>query len=272
MNIFGANDPYIQKIQHLGFTVQTLNGVEVITPPVRLIPAGDFLMGSSSQRDPDATPSEGPEHRVRLSAYQLAMYPVTVGEYACFVQSGGTPPETRRDVTWEEQLRYLDHPVVCVRWIDANVYASWLRDITGQSWRLPSEAEWEKAARWDPTKGKGQPRIYPWGDRFNRNYCNTNASALNTTTEIDRYPQGASAFGLYDMAGNVWEWTSSHFAPYPYDSTDGRENPSSDKLRVLRGGAWLLEPRVARTTCRNSEHPRQFSGFFIDVGFRLLLE
>lgn len=272
MNVFGPNDPYIQKMLRLGFKVQTTNGIEVITPPVCSISAGDFLMGSSLQRDPDAFPSEEPEHRVRLSAYQLAKYPVTVGEYACFVRNGGTQPETRKDVSWEGQLRHLDHPVVCVRWIDARAYTEWLRDVTGQAWRLPTEAEWEKAARWDATKGKGQPRIYPWGNKFNRNYCNTNTSAINTTSEIDRYPQGISSYGLYDMAGNVWEWTTSLFKSYPYNPTDGREDPASDKLRVLRGGAWLLEPRVARTTCRNSEHPREFSGFFIDVGFRLLLD
>lgn len=272
MNVFGTNDPSIQKMLRLGFKIQIINGIEVMTPPVCSIPAGDFLMGSSVQRDPEAFPSEGPEHRVRLPTYQLAKYPVTVAEYDYFVRNGGTQPEIRKDVSWEGQLRHLDHPVVCVRWVDASAYTAWLRNVTGQTWRLPTEAEWEKGARWDTTIGKGQPHIYPWGNRFNRNYCNTNASAIRMTNEIDRFPLGASAYGLYDMAGNVWEWTSSHFKPYPYDPTDGRENPASDNLRVLRGGAWLLEPRVARTTCRNSEHPKEFNGFFIDVGFRLLLE
>lgn len=272
MKVFGAHDPYIQKMLLLGFKVQTINSVEVIIPPVCPIPTGDFLMGSSPLRDQEASHSEGPEHRVRLSAYQLAKYPLTVGEYACFVRNGGTPPETRQDVSWEGQLRHLDHPVVCVRWIDASAYAAWLRGVTGQGWRLPTEAEWEKAARWDATTGKGQPRIYPWGNRFNASYCNTNASAIHTTSAIDRFPQGVSPYGLYDMAGNVWEWTTSHFKPYPYDPIDGRENSSSDNMRVLRGGAWLLAPAVARTTCRNSEHPKEFKGHFIDVGFRLLLE
>jgi formylglycine-generating enzyme required for sulfatase activity len=271
MNVFGLNNPYLVKMQRLGFTVQTINGVEVITPPLAHVPAGDFLLGTSQQRDPDAFPTEGPEHRFRLSAYQIAKYPITVGEYACFVRNGGIVPETRADVTWDGQLLHLDHPVVCVRWIDAKAYTEWLRDITGQAWRLPNEAEWEKAASWDHTKNKGQKRIYPWGNKFDKNLCNTNVSGIHTTSEIDRYPRGSSPAGCFDMAGNVWEWTTSVFQSFPYDPTDGRENPASDKHRVLRGGAWLLEPRVARTTCRNSEHPREFSGYFIDVGFRLVL-
>jgi formylglycine-generating enzyme required for sulfatase activity len=144
--------------------------------------------------------------------------------------------------------------------------------LTGKPWRLPTEAEWEKAARWDPYKGKGEPRIYPWGNTFDGKRCNTNASRIRTTTPIDRYPDGVSAYEVWDMAGNVWEWTSSIFKSYPYDSGDGRENSASRKNRVLRGGAWLLDPAVARATCRNSENPVTFAGFFYDVGFRLLLD
>ncbi|HEX7735565.1 MAG TPA: SUMF1/EgtB/PvdO family nonheme iron enzyme [Ktedonobacteraceae bacterium] len=272
MSVFGQNDPSLRKLQLLGFTIQTFNGAEAITPPLCYIASGDFLMGSSPQRDSDTHPSEEDEHWVRLDAYQIAKYPVTVREYACFVNQGGTPPETRTNVSWSVQLQHPDHPVVCVRWIDAHAYTEWLRDTTGQAWRLPTEAEWEKAARWDYKKGKGEARIYPWGNKFDKRLCNTSASAIGTTTEIDRYPQGASPYGAYEMAGNVWEWTTSIFSSYPYDPTDGREDPTSDKHRVLRGGAWLLPKEVARCACRNSEHPRIFVGHFIDVGFRLLLD
>lgn len=272
MNVFGRTDLYVRKIQRLGFNVQVINGAEIITPPLCYIPSGDFMMGSSPQRDPHALPSEQPEHRFRLDAYQIAKYPVTVGEYAHFVRDGGTQPETRTGVSWQSQQQHPDHPVVCVRWIDARAYTEWLRDVTGQAWRLPTEAEWEKAARWDAKKGKkGQSRIYPWGDKFDRRKCNTSVSNLGTTSEIDRYPQGRSPYGACEMAGNVWEWTSSLFSSYPYDPTDGREDPTTDSHRVLRGGAWLLAPEVARCACRNSEHPRKFVGHFIDVGFRLVL-
>src|SRR5258708_1554412 len=191
-------DPaYIQKIQHLGFSIQTINSVEVITPPLCYIDPGSFLMGSSPKRDPHASPDEWPEHSFRLDAYQIAKYPVTVGEYACFVSNGGTPPETRNDVNsvnWQTQLQYLDHPVVCVRWIDAQAYTKWLRDLTGLAWRLPTEAEWEKAARWDwnARRHKGESRIYPWGNTFEKKNCNTKASNIGTTSEIDRYPRGQS--------------------------------------------------------------------------------
>lgn len=270
MNVFGQSDSYTRKIQHLGFKIQSINGVKVITPPLCYIASGDFLMGCSPQRDPHILPSEEPEHWIRLDTYQCAKYPVTVGEYACFVENGGSPPETTNNVSWQAQLQHPDHPVVCVRWIDARAYTEWLRDLTGQAWRLPTEAEWEKAARWDAKKKES--RIYPWGNKFDRKYCNTRVSNIGTTNTIDLYPQGKSPYEVCEMAGNIWEWTSSIFSSYPYDRSDGREDAGTDKHRVLRGGSWILTPEVARSACRNSEHPRNFVGHFIDVGFRLLLE
>lgn len=267
-----ANDPYVQKMIRLGFTVQNIGGVDVITPPVCTIHAGDFLLGSDARYDFQASLMEGPPHWRRTLTYSMAKFPVTVGEFHCFVRDGGNIPETRDTVTWEAQLHHLDHPVVCVRWIDAIAYTSWLRNLTNQSWRLPTEAEWEKAARWSPSKGKNLPYIYPWGNRFDRKRCNTKDSRIGTTTPIDQYPRGASRYGIWDMSGNVWEWTSSIFKAYPYDPNDGREYLNSMDYRVLRGGAWLLDPIVARTTSRNHEHPERFAGYFYDVGFRLLLE
>lgn len=273
MGMLTADDPYMQKIKRLGFTVWDIRGVDVVTPPLCTVPAGHFRMGSETEEDSDAYPAEAPAHRGYTSTYFIAKFPVTVGEFACFVHNGGARPETRKDVSWESQLRHPDHPVVCVRWIDAVDYISWLKRMTGQPWRLPTEAEWEKAARWDPSKGeKGQSLIYPWGNKFESRRCNTNASRIRTTTPIDRYPEGCSPYDVWDMAGNVWEWTSSLFRSYPYDPHDGREDSKSTKNRVLRGGAWLLDPTVARSTCRNHENPVRFAGYFYDVGFRLVLD
>src|SRR5579864_5454393 len=127
MGILAADDPYVQKMKKLGFTVGEIKGVDVITPPLCTISAGDFLMGSETALDPDAFYTESPPHRGRTSMYFMAKFPVTVGEFACFVRNGGTKPETRKHVTWEAQLRHPDHPVVCVRWIDAVDYISWLK-------------------------------------------------------------------------------------------------------------------------------------------------
>jgi formylglycine-generating enzyme required for sulfatase activity len=271
MGTLAVDEFYIQKLQKYGFSIEERKkDTPVITPPLCRISAGAFLMGSETTSDPHAFPSESPAHQGNTKAYAIAQFPVTVGEFECFVRDGGTTPETRKHVTWESQLRHRDHPVVCVRWIDAIAYASWLSRLTGQPWRLPTEAEWEKAARWNETHAEA--RIYPWGDKFESWRCNTNASRIGTTTPIDEYSEGVSAYGVWDMAGNVWEWTSSHFRAYPYDPNDGREDLTSVKHRVLRGGAWLLDPTVARTTCRNKENPITFAGYFYDVGFRLALD
>jgi formylglycine-generating enzyme required for sulfatase activity len=168
-------------------------------------------MGSDPKRDSQAEDCEKPQHRVTPAAFQIGRYPVTVAEYACFVRAGHAAPQrgTYRPITWDDQLKRLDHPVVCVTWHDAVAYAAWLAKLTGQSWRLPTEAEWEKAAR--GTDG----RIYPWGDAFDKARCNVSESGIGTTTPVGSYPNGASPYGAQDMAGSVWEWASSLFKPYP---------------------------------------------------------
>ena len=173
-----------------------------------------------------------------LGAYQIARYPVTVAEYACFVRATGRVAPIGEDgkqwqVSWQTQLRErLEHPVVMVSWQDAVAYAKWLAERTGQVWRLPSEAEWEKSAR--GTDG----RLYPWGDAFDASRCNTSEGKKGTTNSVGNYPSGASPYGALDMAGNVWERTSTLFKPYPYVATDGRERAESTENRVLRGGSW----------------------------------
>jgi formylglycine-generating enzyme required for sulfatase activity len=261
---------YLEKLKRWSFSIKATKGIDFITPPLCNIPAGHFLMGSEITDDPEAFYTEAPTLSTYTAAYSIAQFPVTVGEFECFVNDGGIKPETRKHVSWEAQLLHRDHPVVCVRWIDAVAYISWLKRLTNQPWRLPTEAEWEKAARWDADRREAH--IYPWGRKFEAKRCNTNASRIGTTTPIDQYPQGISPHGVWDMAGNVWEWTSSIFQDYPYNPDDGREDSRSVKHRVLRGGAWLLAPTVARTTCRNKENPVTFAGYFYDVGFRLALD
>lgn len=200
------------RLASLGFNPRKLNGVEVITPPLCAIPAGPFLMGSDKRRDSQADSDEQPQHTVTLAAYKIARYPVTVAEYDCAVRAGAVrePPKGQYTLlTWQDQLKRLDHPAVGVSWNDAIAYVGWLAQTTGQPWRLPTEAEWEKAAR--GTDG----RIYPWGDAWDKARANTREGGPGQTTPVGTYPGGASPYDAQDMAGNVWEWTNTRYQAYP---------------------------------------------------------
>jgi formylglycine-generating enzyme required for sulfatase activity len=166
-----------------------------------------------------------------------------------------------RDWDWEKQVQRLNRPVISVSWEHALAYTRWLAEVTKQVWRLPTEAEWEKAAR--GTDG----RIYPWGNVFDQARCNTVEARIGTTTPLGMYPGGASPYHVQDMAGNVGEWTSSRFSPYPYVSGDGREDPLSTGERVLRGGSWCGDANGARAAYRNDHRRVDFTSD--DMGFRL---
>src|SRR5215472_10304233 len=137
------------RLMQLGFRLmQVVNEggqdqFRYILPPVVAVPAGPFLLGSDQQQDPDASDNELPQHTVTLAAYDIGAYPLTVAEYACFVQATNrkAPDE------WGNQQQRPDHPVVSVSWNDVLAYAQWLAQVMGETWRLPTEAEWEKAAR-----------------------------------------------------------------------------------------------------------------------------
>ncbi len=251
-----------QRLASLGFAGYRSGAAQYIVPPVVSVPAGEFLMGSDPKRDRGAQGDEQPQHRVTLPGFQIARFPVTVAEYACFVRSSHAEPKSQyNQLTWKTQLEQgLDHPVVNVSWRDAVAYAAWLKQRTGQPWRLPSEAEWEKAARWDPATRTA--RIYPWGDSFDQNRANTSEGGKGTTTPVGSYPNGASPCGAQEMSGNVWEWTSSLFKPYPYTSSDGREALSSTDNRAMRGGSWLVGARLARAAFRGRYHPGLSSGVY----------
>ncbi len=247
--------PY--SLRQLGFEALVRRDIPLIVPPRRPVPPGEFLMGSDKTKDSQAYDNELPQHRVTLAAYQMAQFPVTVAEYGSFVRAGQKEPQN-----WQSQLERPDHPVVYVSWHDAVAYAAWLAELTGQPWRLPTEAEWEKAVR--GTDG----RIYPWGNGWDKTRANTSDGGPGTTTPVGSYPTGASPCGAQDLAGNVWEWTSSLFKPYPYNSNDGREQPESTDNRVLRGGSWNYDPRRARAAYRVNCTPDIFYG---DGGFRVVL-
>jgi formylglycine-generating enzyme required for sulfatase activity len=244
------------RLASLGYVSGASGANGYIVPPLCDVPASAFLMGSDPQQDQRAYADEQPQRRVTLGVFQIAKFPITVAEYAAFVQASGhaAPDE------WDKQQPTLDHPVRSVSWHDAVAYAAWLAKVAGTSWRLPTEAEWEKAAR--GTDG----RIYPWGDAFDAAKCSMDESGKGMTTAVGSYPGGASPCGAQDMAGNVLEWTSSLYKPYPYDVTDGREHLATSGARVLRGGSLLGDARLARAAYRAHLRPEYFINNF---GFRV---
>jgi formylglycine-generating enzyme required for sulfatase activity len=233
-------------------------------PETVLVPAGAFLMGSlDAEEIPDY---EMPQHQVDLPAYRIGVYPVTNEQYAEFVKDadyaapkkvgwfGKSPPKDK-----------LDHPVVGVSWYDAGAYCRWLSDKTGRVYRLPAEAEWEKAAR--GTDGQ----IYPWGDEWDASRCNCSSTQ---TTPVTAYPSSQSPHGCYDMAGNVWEWTTTLWGSdwkspdfsYPYQSDDGREDLKADETvhRLFRGGSFEDDVAKLRSAARRwyaPDHADKARGF-----------
>ena len=194
------------------------------------IPAGEFLMGSLDG-DPGARADEFPQHQVALSAYRIGKYEVTNRQYAQCVRAGVCrAPSTSRYLDPE----YEDHPVVYINWEDANTFCQW-NDSNG---RLPTEAEWEMAAR--GTDG----RTYPWGDQppdcSRANYSDENVACTGDTRPVGSAPDGASAFGASDMAGNVWEWVADWYSESYYASSPATDpaGPEGGPFKVLRGGSW----------------------------------
>jgi len=229
------------------------------------VPAGEFLMGSADGAA-DAKEDEKPQHTMRLPEYLIGKHPVTVAQYRLFVQATGYPEAASEAISGEHD----DHPVVCVDWPAALAFCDWASDVSGQRVRLPSEAEWEKAARWDETTGHA--RIYPWGDRWDARRCNSREARLAGTTPVGRYsPLGDSPCGCADMAGNVWEWTRSVYAPYPYDPMDGRESivAGDDLPRAVRGGSFYVDGRSVRCAVRAAYAP--FTSWLITIGFRVVV-
>ncbi|MGA7670298.1 MAG: SUMF1/EgtB/PvdO family nonheme iron enzyme [Nitrolancea sp.] len=214
-----------------------------------LIPAGPFTMGSD-----DGPQSERPAHQVHVEAVWIDRDPVTVRAYAEFVASTGRPaPPSWRGGT--PQRGRANYPVVDVTWDEARAFAAW----AGK--RLPTEAEWEKSAAWDDAAQHS--RRWPWGDVWESGRANAGSGILaifrnRGPNEVGRFsPASDSAFGVACMAGNVWEWTSSLFLPYPYEPRDGRENLSAAGSRVLRGGSWSNPPDQARCASRLALPPRR---------------
>lgn len=219
-----------------------------LTPNVTMdfvyVPAGEFLMGSVTDCH-DAERREKPQHKVYVDEYFIGRYPVTMAQFAAFVQKTGYQCKASVNVK-----NKINHPVTNVSWNDATAFCEWVSKQTGMKVRLPSEAEWEKAAR--GTDGNE----WPWGDKFDKSRCNSVEDGKKGTTPIGAYsPQGDGPYGAADMAGNVWEWCHSIHRPYPYQMNDGRESETDPRARVMRGGAWGFDKNCARGAYRNFSRP-----------------
>lgn len=176
--------------------------------------------------------------------FSIDIHPVTNGHYAEFLAATGYPTAPDHFLGRSPPPGLEDHPVTHVSWYDAFLYARWAGKL------LPTEAEWEKAASWEP--GTGRQRVFPWGDTFDPALCNTLASGSGGTTPVGKYPLGQSPVGCLDMAGNVLEWCDAW--------VEGNR-----ERRVLRGGAWSTIEAGARCTYRGAYLPDDRGH---DVGFR----
>ena len=238
------------------------------------IPAGPFVMGAAPPDAPDAFENErwspsAPTGTVDLPLFAMARREVTVAEFTAFAVATG----------WSADRRAIDAapdlPVTHVAWTDAVIYGRWLtaalsaspstpdglRQRLAAGWRitLPTEAQWEKAARGTDA------RPYPWGAEPRRDRATFAAAG---PTPAGAHPCPECAHGLEDMAGNVWEWTRSPYQPYPYDEADDRRGLDGDALWVMRGGGFADPPRLVRAPARGAAEPGARRPF---IGFRVAL-
>ena len=203
-------------------------------------------MGENDQR-----PSNNPQHRVYLDTYYIQITEVSRGEFAQFIQETGFRSDGWSDLINEN---YIDYPITNTLWKDANAYCRWL------GMRLPTEAEWEKAAR-----GIDGSR-FPWGDVWELDRANTLESGRGSVLQVGSYPEGASPYGLLDMSGNAAEWVSDHFdsAYYTYSPDHNPTGPTAILDHVLRGGSFDSPADWSTTYFRDSSHsaiPNPRAGF-----------
>ncbi|MBN1149057.1 MAG: SUMF1/EgtB/PvdO family nonheme iron enzyme [Anaerolineales bacterium] len=224
------------------------------------LPAGEFLMGSRDD-DPDAYDNEKPQHSVSLDEYWIGQYPVTNAQYRAFVQATKHRPPSH----WEEgeiPQGKEQHPVVNVSWENARAFCQWASQVAKREVRLPTEAEWEKAASWE---AGGKKRKYPWGgeppDERRSNFGNK----FSDTTPVGKFsPLGDSPCGCADMAGNVWEWVADWYDVYP-GGDFGASKHFGQTYRVVRGGSWSGDGYYLRSAGRYWVDPAVTSNYF---GFR----
>jgi formylglycine-generating enzyme required for sulfatase activity len=256
-----------------------------------LVPAGPFHMGHKEEGDAEPHLNEKLHYD-----YWLALYPITVAQYAQFVEATQHKP---KDPDFLKDP--ANRPVRFVTWHEAMKFCAWLTELwraqkmLPQNWKvqLPSEAEWEKAARggvqipqaaitrsiadlsappsFSLIENEKPQRRYPWGEEADPNRANYHDTKIGNTSAVGCFPNGVSPYGCEEMSGNVWEWTRSLWgSKYPYDPRDGRENlqAGDDIRRVVRGGAFISLHRFVRCSCRVGSYPLFWD---VNLGFRIAL-
>jgi formylglycine-generating enzyme required for sulfatase activity len=275
------------------------------------VPPGAFWMGEGKEQHMNQDLDYG---------YWMARYPLTVAQFQAFVEAGGYQeprhwPEAQAAGVWQsgkvqglwegkprdrpyelgEPFNLPNRPVVGVTWYEALAFCRWLTETWRATKRidptlavrLPSEAEWEKAARGGTeipastafaragavpapySRTNPNPRqSYPWGNDTDPNRANYDESGINTSSAVGCFPGGASPYGVEDLSGNVWEWCHSLYRPYPYHRDDGREDPKQGGPRVLRGGSFGYAAWGIRCTARSRDNPED--GYRV-IGFRLVV-
>ena len=262
------------NVQYLNITFRVPLSPDVI-PETVYVPAGVFLMGSNTGR-----PDEAPQRTVELSSYEISIHEVTNAQFAAFVRETGYLTTAERemgsylssardfvqDVSWEHPSGSEDntagkeeHPVVHVSFYDAVEYCKWLSGRTGRAFHLPSESEWEKAAR-----GK-DGRKYPWGGAIDPGKANYTTGS-GQTTPTGSYKKGKSRIGCYDMAGNVREWCADWYAMRPEVVYKDPKGPIAGNYKVVKGGSWLSNADMLRASARSDVDPEQTAD---DLGFRV---
>jgi formylglycine-generating enzyme required for sulfatase activity len=251
-----------------------LGDPRIQAPPMVHVESGEFTMGSNELE------REQPIHRVYLDEFMIGKYPVTNEEFRAFIENEGYKNEalwTPEGWQWREKENIIEplywhdrkwnsanFPVVGVSWFEAAAYAKWLSQKTGNKYALPTEAQWEKAAR--GTEGL----IYPWGNKFEKNKCNSDESGLGRTSPVGLFPTDASPYGCMDMAGNVWEWCADWYGKDYYKKSPAKNptGPLDGSFRVIRGGGWADGGWNCRAAYRGGwHHP---ANRVDDLGFRLV--
>jgi formylglycine-generating enzyme required for sulfatase activity len=229
------------------------------------VPSGQFRMGNEA---PDAAPNEQPVSSVIVSAVYFSRFPITNGQFEKF-----DPGHRLKRAPWADDL----HPVIHVSWNEAVSFCRWIAQREGKKYRLPTEAEWEYAARGD------DGRLFPWGNALNSGkLCNFADARTNLvwrdariddgfaeTNPVGSFPMGASPFGLEEMAGNVHEWCQDFYAPYTAKDKTNPSGPNASQQRVLRGGSWRSRVTSVRSVARSSNVAAFQSN---DIGFRVVCE